>query len=81
MSAHIAFWNPKRNLNTPYLKALLEASLEGKYIEFLYDSRTGQTRKQAKPLGIYAHNGLWYCPAYSYDKQKYYCFEQIVFTH
>ncbi|MES9757388.1 YafY family protein [Priestia megaterium] len=70
MSAHIAFWNPKRNLDTPYLKELLEASLAGKYVEFLYDSQTGQTRKQVKPLGIYAHNGLWYCPAYSCDKQK-----------
>ena len=70
MSAHIAFWNPKRNLNTPYLKELLEASLAGKYIEFLYDSKAGQTRKEVKPLGIYAHNGLWYCPAYSCDKQK-----------
>jgi predicted DNA-binding transcriptional regulator YafY len=70
MDAHIAFWNPERKLNTPYLKELLEASLSNMTVEFTYDSTKGESIKHVKPIGIYAHNGLWYCPAYCYSRKK-----------
>lgn len=70
MDDYVVFWNPKRKLTNPFLRELLEASILNKNVEFLYDSKQGKTIKHVKPIGVYAHNGLWYCPAYSYLRKK-----------
>lgn len=68
--SYIAFWNPKRTIDTPLLKDVLEASIEGNNLRIQYESKSGMTIKHIRPIGVYAHDGLWYLPAYDYGKQK-----------
>ncbi|MGE6514074.1 helix-turn-helix transcriptional regulator [Lysinibacillus sphaericus] len=68
--SYIAFWNPKRMIHTPLLKDVLEASIAGSHLHIQYDSKSGTTTKHIRPIGVYAHDGLWYLPAYDFSKQK-----------
>ncbi|MGE7093708.1 helix-turn-helix transcriptional regulator [Lysinibacillus sp. NPDC048646] len=68
--SYIAFWNPKRTIDTPFLKDVLEASIEGSHLHIQYESKSGTTTKHIRPIGVYAHDGLWYLPAYDFNKQK-----------
>ncbi|MBD8499723.1 helix-turn-helix transcriptional regulator [Paenibacillus arenosi] len=68
--SYIAFWNPTRTIDTPLLKDTLEAAIENKNIHMLYESKGGTTTKHIRPIGVYAHDGLWYLPAFDYTKQK-----------
>ncbi|MEX3623388.1 helix-turn-helix transcriptional regulator [Viridibacillus arvi] len=68
--SYIAFWNPKRTIDTPLLKDVLEASIENRNLHIQYESKTGMKAKHIRPLGVYAHDGLWYLPAYDFSKQK-----------
>lgn len=58
-------WSPP----TPYLAALLDAALEGSVLEIVYDSARGPERRTIQPIGIYARDGLWYCPAYCFTRE------------
>ena len=68
--SYIAFWNPKRTIDTPFLKDILEHSIENKNLHIQYESKSGMRKKHIHPIGVYAHDGLWYLPAYDYDKKK-----------
>jgi predicted DNA-binding transcriptional regulator YafY len=68
--SYIAFWNPKRTIDTPLIKDVLEASIKNENIHMQYESKSGITTKHIRPIGVYAHDGLWYMPAYDYSKQK-----------
>ncbi|TVX93476.1 helix-turn-helix transcriptional regulator [Paenibacillus agilis] len=68
--SYIAFWNPKRTIDTPFLKDTLEAAIENKNIHMHYESKGGTKTKHIRPIGVYAHDGLWYLPAFDYTKQK-----------
>ncbi|WP_028596640.1 helix-turn-helix transcriptional regulator [Paenibacillus assamensis] len=68
--SYIAFWNPTRTIDTPLLKDTLEAAIENKNIHMHYESKGGTTTKHIRPIGVYAHDGLWYLPAFDYTKQK-----------
>ncbi|MFJ9462003.1 helix-turn-helix transcriptional regulator [Viridibacillus arvi] len=68
--SYIAFWNPKRTIDTPLLKDVLEASIENRNLHIQYESKTGMKAKHIRPIGVYAHDGLWYLPAYDFSKQK-----------
>ena len=70
MRSYLSFWNPKRSIDTPYLKELLEACMLNNNLSIQYDSKSGITTKYIRPIGVYAHDGLWYLPAYYYNKQK-----------
>ncbi|MGW6384119.1 helix-turn-helix transcriptional regulator [Peribacillus butanolivorans] len=70
MRSYIAFWNPKRTIDAPLLKDVLEHSIENRNLHIQYESKLGLTIKHIRPIGIYAHDGLWYLPAYDYGKQK-----------
>lgn len=70
MRSFITFWNPKRSIEAPYLTDMLEASIANKNVHIQYESKSGTTTKYIHPIGVYAHNGLWYFPAYDYNKQK-----------
>lgn len=77
--SYIAFWNPKRTIDTPLLNEVLTAAIENKNLHFQYESKTGIKTKHVHPIGVYAHDGLWYLPSYDYDRKKYYCIASIVF--
>ncbi|MGE7920142.1 helix-turn-helix transcriptional regulator [Viridibacillus sp. NPDC093762] len=68
--SYIAFWNPKRTIDTPLLKDVLEASIENRSLHIQYESKSGMKGKHIRPIGVYAHDGLWYMPAYDFSKQK-----------
>ncbi|MCU9602130.1 helix-turn-helix transcriptional regulator [Pallidibacillus thermolactis] len=68
--SYIAFWNPKRTIDTPLLNDVLEYSIENKNLYIQYESKSGITKKHIRPIGVYAHDGLWYLPAYDYHKNK-----------
>ncbi|WP_374966506.1 helix-turn-helix transcriptional regulator [Lysinibacillus sp. RS5] len=70
LQSYIAFWNPKRAIETPLLKDTLEAAIENKNLHIQYESKSGTTTKHIHPLGVYAHDGLWYMPAFDFTKQK-----------
>src|SRR5690606_30545997 len=57
--------------NSPYLHVLLEASIARKPLTITYDSRRMLTKRDILPVGIYAANGFWYCPAYCFLRQAY----------
>ncbi|MFJ7950658.1 helix-turn-helix transcriptional regulator [Lysinibacillus sp. NPDC096418] len=70
MRSYVTFWSPKRFIETPLLKEVLEAAIETKNLHIQYESQSGLTTKHIRPIGVYAHDGLWYLPAYDYRKQK-----------
>lgn len=77
--SYIAFWNPKRTVNTPLLNEVLTAAIENKNLHFQYESKSGIKTKHVHPIGVYAHDGLWYLPSYDFSRKKYYCIALIVF--
>ncbi|MBN2981032.1 WYL domain-containing protein [Cohnella algarum] len=48
---------------TPFLRGLLDAALDRTLLETVYESERGVRTRRMLPLGLYAMNGLWYCPA------------------
>lgn len=68
--SYISFWNPKRAIDTPLLKEVLTAAIENKNLHFQYESKSGIKIKYVHPIGVYAHDGLWYLPSYDYSRKK-----------
>ncbi|MCC2493982.1 YafY family transcriptional regulator [Bacillus cereus] len=68
--SYIAFWNPKRTIETPLLNEVLTAAIENKNLHFQYESKSGIKTKHVHPIGVYAHDGLWYLPAYDFNVEK-----------
>ncbi|WP_338778344.1 YafY family protein [Metabacillus sp. FJAT-52054] len=67
----ITFWSPLSHLaEAPYLQEIADAAIEKQIVEWLYDSKGGQNKREVVPIGIYAHGGLWYVPAYLIEKEK-----------
>lgn len=66
----VVFLTPNRSEEAPLLKDLLLSAMKHKKIAIQYESKTGIKGHIVKPIGIYAHEGLWYFPAYSYKKEK-----------
>lgn len=66
---HLQFSTLHADVPAPHLGALLEASLMGTVVEILYRSAQGQSRRDIQPIGVYAQNGLWYCPAYCFRRE------------
>jgi predicted DNA-binding transcriptional regulator YafY len=68
--SYIAFWNPKRAIETTLLNEVLTAAIENKNLHFQYESKSGIKIKHVHPIGVYAHDGLWYLPAYDFNAEK-----------
>lgn len=68
--SYIEFWNPKRSMDAPFLKDVLEHSIENRNLRIQYESKSGVRIKYIRPIGVYAHDGFWYLPAYDFDKEK-----------
>ncbi|WP_248930121.1 helix-turn-helix transcriptional regulator [Paenibacillus hamazuiensis] len=61
---------PKHKLGAKYLKPCLEAALRGQVLFIEYDSENGVSKRDIQPIGVYAMNGLWYCPAYCFKSEE-----------
>ncbi|MBW7453919.1 helix-turn-helix transcriptional regulator [Paenibacillus sepulcri] len=66
MKNRIDFVTPTRHLESPHLLILLDGAIRQKVLRIEYDSREGESCRQIQPVGVYASNGLWYCPAYCF---------------
>ncbi|HET7578891.1 MAG TPA: YafY family protein [Bacillales bacterium] len=70
MKDRVLFWTPTRDRPSPYLQKLLDAAISQQVLSVEYDSARGKTKRNLLPLGLYAANGYWYCPAYCYLRKE-----------
>ena len=63
-----AFQVEDRHLPLPCLAPLLLAAVEGAVLRIDYRSSRGVEPRHIQPVGVYAQNGFWYCPAYSFER-------------
>ncbi|GAA4869418.1 hypothetical protein GCM10023310_56420 [Paenibacillus vulneris] len=61
---------PMRYASTPYLSLLLDAAIDQKVVRMEYESKQHKRLRDVQPIGIYASNGFWYCPAYCFHRQE-----------
>ncbi|UFJ42590.1 YafY family transcriptional regulator [Brevibacillus humidisoli] len=71
MKNRVDLVQPTREQSTPYLSILLEAAIRQQIIQIEYDSRQGVSSRDIQPIGIYAKNGFWYCPAYCFARDDF----------
>jgi predicted DNA-binding transcriptional regulator YafY len=69
MKNRIDFLTPARQAEFPYLSILLEAGIGQKVLRIDYESKGKRSIRAIQPVGIFASSGLWYCPAYCYQRQ------------
>lgn len=70
LKSFICLWNPKRNIASPFLKDIVEASLKNNILIIEYVSKSKNKKREVKPIGVYAYDGLWYMPAFDLEKNK-----------
>lgn len=63
----LLFWSRKRSIPSPYLKEIIEASIEDHIVNIEYQSRSENKVKEIKPIGVYATDGFWYMPAFDME--------------
>lgn len=71
MKNRVDFITPTRQSAFPYLSILLNAAIEQKVVRIEYESREGTSGRRIQPVGIYASNGIWYCPAYCFLRGEF----------
>ncbi|MFN8671074.1 MAG: YafY family protein [Candidatus Sericytochromatia bacterium] len=71
LNKRLAFWNPIVKIPTPFLKEILNTSLEQKVIEITYDSVNDKSIREIQPIGVYTIKGLWYAPAYCFKSKEF----------
>ncbi|GGB54335.1 WYL domain-containing protein [Virgibacillus dakarensis] len=71
MKDRFDFVTPMRQLKTPFLSTFLDAAIHQKVLLIDYESRKGKLSREIQPIGIYASNGLWYCPAYCFLREDF----------
>ncbi|BBH24576.1 DeoR family transcriptional regulator [Paenibacillus baekrokdamisoli] len=71
MKNRVDFVTPRRQAQFPYLSILLDGAIYQKIILIDYESREGKSSRQIQPIGLYASSGLWYCPAYCFQREDY----------
>lgn len=60
----IVFWSPDRHCDSPLLKSLFQISIDNQSATIRYSSAHSESIRTIIPIGLYAMNGLWYCPSY-----------------
>lgn len=71
MKRRVDFLVPKRKQASPHLDLLLNAAIEQKTVTIEYRSGKGVSKRDIQPIGIYADNGFWFCPAYCLLQNDY----------
>ncbi|MCC0566795.1 YafY family transcriptional regulator [Brevibacillus borstelensis] len=62
---------PTRQKPVRHLSILLDGAIWQKVISIDYESREGGSIRHIQPVGIYARNGYWYCPAYCFLREDF----------
>lgn len=60
---------PSRPYPTPFLERLAESAREERWVAVVYRSEQGESRQTLLPLHLRTAAGLWYCEAYSHERQ------------
>ncbi|MBT2288975.1 YafY family transcriptional regulator [Paenibacillus albidus] len=72
MKNRVDFVTPTRQAESPHLSMLLEAAVQQKVLLIEYAKADAEEQRPAgrliQPIGVYAHGGLWYCPAYCFQR-------------
>jgi predicted DNA-binding transcriptional regulator YafY len=64
----VVIWHPHRPMSTTSLQTLLQAVMARSVVTIDYRSGHGLTRRDIQPIGLYASQGYWYCPAYCFKR-------------
>jgi predicted DNA-binding transcriptional regulator YafY len=60
---------PTHGYPTPFLDQLLEGAGTKQWVAAVYRSENGVSRQTIQPIRLRSSAGLWYCEAYSYERQ------------
>ncbi len=60
----VVFWIPDRHCDSPLLKSMFLIAVNRHAATIRYSSTHSESTRTIIPIGLYAMNGLWYCPAY-----------------
>ena len=60
---------PTHAYPTPFLDHLLESARAKRWVVVAYRSEKGVSRQTLLPVHLHSEAGLWYCEAYSYERQ------------
>ncbi len=60
----VVFWIPDRHCDSPLLQSMFLAAINRHAATIRYSSAHSESTRTIIPIGLYAMNGLWYCPAY-----------------
>ena len=60
----VVFWIPDRHCDSPLLKLMFLIAVNRHAATIRYSSTHSESTRTIIPIGLYAMNGLWYCPAY-----------------
>lgn len=68
----VVIWNPHRSMSSEDLGTLLKAVMTRSVVTIRYrSSEQGDSSRDIQPIGLYASNGYWYCPAYCFMRKTY----------
>ncbi len=66
----VVFWIPDRRCDSPLLQTMFLVAVNGHAATIRYSSAHSESIRTIIPIGLYAMNGLWYCPAYCMDAHE-----------
>jgi predicted DNA-binding transcriptional regulator YafY len=61
---------PEREERAPFLEALLEAAQKQQWVQIEYQSAERVSTHHIYPRTLTSQNGLWYCRAFSHERQE-----------
>ena len=67
----VVIWNPYRSMSSTCLQTLLQAIMKRSIVTIEYNSSDGLTQRDIQPVGLYANQGYWYCPAFCFLRETY----------
>lgn len=71
MKNRVDFVSPTRKALSLYLSPLLDGAIYQKVLLIEYESQGKKSSREIQPIGIYAKNGFWYCPAYCFLRSDF----------
>lgn len=65
---NVTIWSPHRFMFPKILRTLLQAIMICCVVTIEYSSSHGLTQRNIQPIGLFARDGYWYCPAYCFQR-------------
>ncbi|MGG1878343.1 YafY family protein [Paenibacillus cisolokensis] len=70
MKNRVDFLTHTRKQQSSFLGILLDAAVKQRVVTIEYETKRGLSKRSIQPVGIYASNGFWYCPAYCFMREN-----------